>query len=566
MEFDPYLLWFANALDAAFGPDAFFVHIARAGPGERPDADGLAAGIEENLRQFMASRANGLVVPADRLGDGFADLARRLGADVGPDDAAALRGGNGAVEGASTGSAMALAPPDPEAETLRRLAEATGRERLLAGALKVARADLAIVEGKLRRYRRHLRYALLPWVIVLFPLTIPAWGWLAWRKRRDDLQRRRRGGLKALDRDHMRTTMQVLALDGVEAACAHLATRPKVVPPGAEALIRAHGAATDAEWTDLTNAWLAHHGPARVTLSPGTAPRFHRIGFAPLEARTAQPEPITVLMPAFNAAGTIEAAVRSILEQTWREVELIVIDDASTDATGEVLDRIARRESRLRVLHNPVNVGPYVSKNAGLAWATCEVVTGHDADDLALPDRLERQHADLTRHGENRAVTGRMIRMSAEGLLNYAGSAGNAFSRDGMLRTASISLMIRRRDLARIGYWDSVRFGADSEMLRRLSRVFGRGAHVTDLLTMLCLNESGSLTNNAEFGISVSAGVSDIRSAYRARWEAWHETAGGGTPLYRAFSNRGRPFDAPERMLVPERDIRAVRAAHGIPD
>lgn len=97
-----------------------------------------------------------------------------------------------------------------------------------------------------------------------------------------------------------------------------------------------------------------------------------------------------MIIPAYNAALHVEAAVSSALGQTERSLEVIVVDDASADGTHEAATRAAAGEERLRVLRNPVNLGVAASRNRALSVARGEWVALLDADDLWLPERLER--------------------------------------------------------------------------------------------------------------------------------------------------------------------------------
>ena len=103
---------------------------------------------------------------------------------------------------------------------------------------------------------------------------------------------------------------------------------------------------------------------------------------------------VSVVLPAFNAAATVGHALASIRDQSLAEWELIAVDDGSTDGTGVVLEEWARREPRLRVLHQP-HRGVAAAANAGVAAARAGLLARLDADDVALPGRLARQLAFL---------------------------------------------------------------------------------------------------------------------------------------------------------------------------
>jgi succinoglycan biosynthesis protein ExoO len=109
----------------------------------------------------------------------------------------------------------------------------------------------------------------------------------------------------------------------------------------------------------------------------------------------ANPAPrVSVIIPAYNAAANLQRALDSALAQTMSDLEILIVDDASTDATLEIACRIAAQDSRVRVLHNERNSGPAVSRNRAIAAARGEWIALLDADDSWFPERLERMLAD----------------------------------------------------------------------------------------------------------------------------------------------------------------------------
>jgi glycosyltransferase involved in cell wall biosynthesis len=112
---------------------------------------------------------------------------------------------------------------------------------------------------------------------------------------------------------------------------------------------------------------------------------------------------ISVIMPVYNCEKTIETAIRSILSQTYSNLELIVVDDASTDSTKTVVDNMMKKDPRVRLvdaeddphrfdarLNRNINAG-YSARNTGFKHAKGECVTFQDADDASLLNRLEIQ-------------------------------------------------------------------------------------------------------------------------------------------------------------------------------
>lgn len=97
---------------------------------------------------------------------------------------------------------------------------------------------------------------------------------------------------------------------------------------------------------------------------------------------------VSVVIPVYNTASYVEEAVRSILRQSLREIELIVIDDGSTDDSPAILARLAREDSRIRI-HTQSNRGLSAARNAGIARAGGRYLYFMDSDDLLEPDALE---------------------------------------------------------------------------------------------------------------------------------------------------------------------------------
>ena len=106
---------------------------------------------------------------------------------------------------------------------------------------------------------------------------------------------------------------------------------------------------------------------------------------------------VTVLMPVRNGARWLNEAVESVLSQTFSNLELVAVDDGSTDETPDILARHAARDSRVRLLHQSP-AGLVAALNAGLAAARAPLVARLDADDIASPQRLERQVGHLSTH------------------------------------------------------------------------------------------------------------------------------------------------------------------------
>ena len=112
---------------------------------------------------------------------------------------------------------------------------------------------------------------------------------------------------------------------------------------------------------------------------------------------------LSVVVPAYQVVEWLEESLRSVQDQSLRDLEVVVVDDGSTDGTGELADRIAAEDPRVRVIHQP-NAGLAAARNAGTAVATGELLTFADSDDLVVPGAYERLVASLRETGSDLAI------------------------------------------------------------------------------------------------------------------------------------------------------------------
>lgn len=369
-----------------------------------------------------------------------------------------------------------------------------------------------------------------------------------------DLEQRLGGNMKPEERSILWAAYTVATYGGIDKAIRLVETHaPRHLAHTATILKanKALQAGSYDDWLKHLNSYLEHYNLAPVCLN-GTGSLFDRLATAPLSPVADGPL-ISVLMPAWNASQTIRMAANSILQQTWRNLELLIVDDCSSDDTWSILQDIAAQDSRVTVLQNKVNVGPYVSKNLALQKAKGDWITGHDADDWAHPQRLER-HYDVGHH--YRASVADMLRLTPNGLFGQFTKIGE-FSRDGVARRASISCLFNAHFLkSKLGYWDSVRYGGDSEMISRTRALLKSEFKDLNEIGMLCLDLETSLTNDPNTGIKTSTGLSDSRRTYKQSWTALHKNL-TEKAAYLDFPQKTRRYQAAAEMVVTEEAILA---------
>lgn len=107
---------------------------------------------------------------------------------------------------------------------------------------------------------------------------------------------------------------------------------------------------------------------------------------------------ISILLSVHNGERFIREAVLSLLNQTFRDFELLIVDDGSNDSTPRILEELAVQDARIRVITNSTNLGLTKSLNVALRESQHDFIARMDADDIALPNRFEKQLAFLDVH------------------------------------------------------------------------------------------------------------------------------------------------------------------------
>lgn len=249
---------------------------------------------------------------------------------------------------------------------------------------------------------------------------------------------------------------------------------------------------------------------------------------------------ISVILPAFNFKSGIQIAINSILEQTWENIELLIVDDCSTDNTVKVIKKYMEQDERIKLFQTPVNSGPYVARNIALKEATGEFVTINDADDWSHAEKLETQVLHLLENEQIVANTSEHARLTESLQLHRRGTPGK------YIFSNMSSLMFRREVvMEKLGYWDPVRFAADGEFKRRLVKTFGK-ERVIDLKTgplSLPRQSVHSLTGSSAFGYN--GFFMGARKAYVESFEHYHQQA---DHLYYPFHQAKRLYPVPEPM------------------
>ena len=293
---------------------------------------------------------------------------------------------------------------------------------------------------------------------------------------------------------------------------------------------------------DLVNSMLERHGMAKISSN------YHSnslaIEYIQCDTDSISPhkEMASVIMTVYGKDKYLDVAIYSILNQTHKNLELIIVDDRSPDDAWKYLQDISKKDSRIKLFQVDKNGGTYLAKNLGLDKANGDYIAFMDSDDWTHPQRIERQISALKSKPNSKAIWHKYFRIDELGNIIFRGK--------GALRNACISLLCKKEILEKIGYFDSLRVGADTEFIERIQAYFGEDALIEDPIpSMFMLQHSSSLTGGGKFHISWRS-ITDYRLAHHSSFREWHrKISSGKKSAYMPRILRVRPFNAPEEML-----------------
>lgn len=248
---------------------------------------------------------------------------------------------------------------------------------------------------------------------------------------------------------------------------------------------------------------------------------------------------ISVIVPLYNAGHTIETALCSLLAQSWPALEILVVDDGSTDDSAVRVRQLSARYRQIRLLQQ-ANSGAYVARNLGLRHARGEFITTHDADDWSHPEKLSRQVTALLDEPAAQACVSHWVRATPQ----------LEFQRwrldDGWVYRNVSSLMFRRQVHHQLGFWDRVAVNADTEFYYRIRQQFGPGA-IIEVLPGIPL----ALGRVDRQSLS-QTGLTHLRTMYAGIRRQYHEAAlhwqQQSRSLYLTAVPLRRAFAVPQRI------------------
>jgi len=239
------------------------------------------------------------------------------------------------------------------------------------------------------------------------------------------------------------------------------------------------------------NKYLASHDLKGVSIRATNISTLKDIYFSNAESRAKRYEPlVSIIMSAFNEAENIEASIKSLQNQTWKNLEIIVFDDASIDQTSKIVRSLSIADDRIKLVRQSKNIGTWRCKNEGIKLSKGEYLMMQDADDVSHPEKIERQIRALKLHSNAKSVSSNRIRIDATSGLLFSRNYTNFNCWD------PSSFLFHRELAEKLGYYYTNLLGADCEYVARAETCFGVRSHVRLRIPLsLSLQRKNSLSN-----------------------------------------------------------------------
>ena len=206
--------------------------------------------------------------------------------------------------------------------------------------------------------------------------------------------------------------------------------------------------------------------------------------------------PVSIIIPAYNAAKTITDTLNSVLAQTYPKWEAVVVDDGSTDETGKIVRGFVRRDARFRLVKKR-NGGEAAARNSGIAKARHDWLLFLDSDDWISPVYLERMTHELVSDPALDAVHCRYARVASDGtevVDHYSAPSGDLFPT--LARRAAFPIhacIVRRSLVEQVGKFDpSLRTSPDWDLWQRVARTGARFGAVPQVLAFYRMSPNGA--------------------------------------------------------------------------
>lgn len=275
--------------------------------------------------------------------------------------------------------------------------------------------------------------------------------------------------------------------------------------------------ATMQRWLQAFNQVFTEHELTPVTLRDGTGTPFDRLTTAGAisDEKLSDKEPlVSVVLTVFQPVRSrLLTSVHSILDQTWKNLEIIVVDDDSGDTFHEIFREVEELDQRITVIRAPENMGTYVARNIGYQASKGDFITGQDDDDWSHPERITYQVRAMQ---ENPAAVGCRVRA-----VRCEDSLNRVYLNVLPVGQNASSLFIRREAYEASNGFLKVRKAGDTEFHKRIEAITGqRVIEIQKPLSIIRI-----LSASLSRGDFSPGWMHESRYSFRSSYTRWHKTS-----------------------------------------
>ena len=257
--------------------------------------------------------------------------------------------------------------------------------------------------------------------------------------------------------------------------------------------------------------------------------RLNRLEIERLNIENINPK-VTIIVPMYNVELYIKKCVMSLINQDYTNIEIILVNDNSSDNTIKISEQLKEDyPNKIKLINNNINVGTYISINNAIVNSIGEYITIIGADDIFTQNKVKEQVQIL----KNKKL-----------VACYCKFERRDYKTDNLLMTdvGESTIMFKREIIDKIGYYDSVRFGGDSEYRDRIKKIYSNSAiNIIPKVMYIALCRPNSLTTS---GITKKRSI--FRTIYKKNYTYWHNQ---NKNLYVSFPLIKRTFTVPKELL-----------------
>jgi glycosyltransferase involved in cell wall biosynthesis len=217
---------------------------------------------------------------------------------------------------------------------------------------------------------------------------------------------------------------------------------------------------------------------------------------------------VSVVMPAYNSEKFIAEAIKSILGQTFTDFEFIIVDDGSTDNTCNIVESFMKLDNRIILKKHKKNIGNYPARNWGMKNARGKYICVMDSDDIAMPERIEKQFHFMESNKKYGLCGGQSVTTGEEDFKPWCEYEKLKVWQLGLMSFRHPTVFIRKSFILKykLNYNINLKFAADYDFLVRSAEIFPI-ANIADILLQYRRHNSQISTANSKEQVEIANSI-----------------------------------------------------------